>query len=174
VSSSPAPAPGKQEPAPGKQEPAPGKQEPAAGKQEPGPDDNALVEARPRPALDLVLRIAGVVISVVAAFFSGVLEVFGTQLRIGGIPIGVSILAAVIVNPAIAWFAYTSVARRWALAPPWIVWTAFMLIATGYRTREGDYLVAGDDWIALATVLLGSLAFAGYAYRMILNRPATR
>ena len=150
--------------------PAPGKQEhPTAA-----PDGTAPVEERARPALELVLRIAGVVISVVAAFCSGVLEVFGTPLRAGGIPLGVSILAAVIVNPAIAWFAYTAVGRRWAVAPPWLVWTAFMLFATGYRTSEGDYLVAGDDWIALATVLLGSLAFAGYAYRMILNRPATR
>ena len=127
-------------------------------------------EKPPSPALELTVRVAGVVISVLAAFCSAVLEVFGTQLRLGGIPVGVSVLAALVVNPAIAWFAATTVGRLWAVGPPWVVWTGWMLFATGYRTPEGDYLVAGDDWIALATVLLGSLAFAGYAYRMILRR----
>ena len=127
-------------------------------------------EKPPSPALELTVRVAGVVISVLAAFLSGVLEVFGTQLRLGGVPAGVSVVAALVVNPAIAWFAVTTVGRLWAVGPPWIVWTAWMLFATGYRTPEGDYLVAGDDWIALATVLLGSLAFAVYAYRVILRR----
>ena len=124
----------------------------------------------PSPALVATIRVAGVVISVLAAFCSGVLEVFGTQLRLGGVLIGVSVLAALLVNPAIAWFAVTTAGRLWAVGPPWMVWTGWMLFVTGYRTAEGDYLVAGDDWIALATVLLGSLAFAGYAYRMILRR----
>jgi hypothetical protein len=45
-----------------------------------------------------------------------------------------------------------------------------MLIAAGVRTSEGDYLVSGDNWVALVMILLGSLTFAVYAYRMIMKR----
>jgi hypothetical protein len=120
--------------------------------------------------LDLIIRVAGWIISILAAILSGVLELFFTQLRVFGVPIGVSILMALVANPAIAWFAVTTTGKRSALAPPWIIWTIMMLFATGYRTAEGDYLVGGNDWVALVMILVGSLAFAVYSYRMILAR----
>jgi len=126
-------------------------------------------QREPSRALDVALRVAGVVISIVAAICTALLELFASPLRLAGFPIGVSIIFALVANPAIAWFAVTATGRRWALAPPWIIWTVIMLFATGYRTPEGDYLVMGDDWVALLTVLLGSLAWALYAYRMILG-----
>jgi hypothetical protein len=126
------------------------------------PDDD-------RP-LDLIIRVAGWIISIVAVILTGVLELFCTPVRAFGVPIGVSILMALVANPAIAWFAVTTTGRRSALAPPWIIWTIMMLFATGYRTAEGDYLVAGNDWVALVMILVGSLAFAVYSYRMILTR----
>lgn len=122
-----------------------------------------------RRGLDRTIRIAGVVISVLAAIVTGALEIFSTQLRIGGVLVGVSILAALVANPAIAWFAVTTTGRRWALGPPWIVWTIVMLGAAGIRTDEGDYLISGSDWVALVMILVGSLAFAVYSYRMILS-----
>jgi hypothetical protein len=129
------------------------------------PDDD-------RP-LDLLIRVAGWIISIVAVILTGVLELFFTPLRVHGVPIGVSILMALVANPAIAWFAVTTTGRRSALAPPWIIWTILMLFATGYRTAEGDYLVSGNDWVALVMILVGSLAFAVYSYRMILvGRPS--
>lgn len=125
-----------------------------------------------RGGLDVTIRIAGVVISVLAAIVTAALEIFSTQLRIGGVPVGLSILAALVANPAIAWFAVTTTGRRWALGPPWIVWTIVMFGAAGMRTDEGDYLLSGNDWVALVMILVGSLAFAVYSYRMILrSRP---
>jgi hypothetical protein len=121
-------------------------------------------------ALDLLIRVAGWVLSIVAVVLSGLLELFFTPLRAFGVPIGVSILMAAVANPAIAWFAVTTTRRRSGLAPAWIIWTIMMLFATGYRTSEGDYLVGGTDWVALVMVLVGSLAFAVYAYKMILTR----
>jgi hypothetical protein len=125
-----------------------------------------------RRALELTIRVAGVVISILAAILSGALELFFTELRIGGVLVGVSIVMALVANPAIAWFAVTTTGRRWALGPPWIVWTIMMLGAAGIRTDEGDYLIAGNDWVALVMILVGSLAFAVYSYRMILRRPS--
>ena len=57
------------------------------------------------------------------------------------------------------------------MAPPWAVWTGIMFFAAGIRSTEGDYLISGDNWVALVMILTGSLAFAGWTYRMILRRP---
>jgi uncharacterized membrane protein len=126
---------------------------------------------RERRALERAIRIAGLVIAILAVILSGLLELFFTTLRVGGFPIGVSILMAVVANTAIAWFAVTTTGRRWALGPPWALWTLMMLFAAGVRTNEGDYLLGGNDYVALVMILLGSLTFAVYSYRMILKRP---
>jgi hypothetical protein len=126
---------------------------------------------RERRALERAIRIAGLVIAILAAILSGLLELFFTTLRVGGFPIGVSILMAVVANTAIAWFAVTTTGRRWALGPPWALWTLMMLFAAGVRTNEGDYLLGGNDYVALVMILLGSLTFAVYSYRMILKSP---
>ena len=134
--------------------------------------DPGAEDAPPKPpsrAVELTVRVAGCVISVLAALFSGVLELFFASWRVGGYLTGASAVAAVLMNLAISWFAYRTVGRRWAIAPPWVVWTAVMFIAAGVRTSEGDHLLAGDNWVGLIMILLGSLAFAIYAYRMILT-----
>ncbi|WP_067508311.1 hypothetical protein [Actinoplanes sp. TFC3] len=127
---------------------------------------------RPNPRLDGFLRIAGVVVSLIATVFSAALELLMTPLRISGVPIGVAVLVAIVANWAIAWFATSLVGRRWAIAPPWGAWTLIMFFAAGTRTPEGDYLVSGNDWIALVMILAGSLTFAVYTYRAILKRPS--
>lgn len=131
-----------------------------------------------------VIVAGGVVISVLAAFVTGVLEILLTTLRAGdlrtiwrgdaigsggGPLIGLAVLIAVVANYAIAWFAVSTTGKRWALGPPWALWTLMMLFAAGGRTGEGDYLISGDDWVALVMILVGSLTFAMYSYRMILK-----
>jgi hypothetical protein len=127
----------------------------------------------PGKALDTLIKVFGVLIAVVAAILSGLLEIFLSPLRAGGFPLCVSVVIAVIGNYAIGWFAHTTVGRRWAVAPPWAVWTALMLFAAGMRTDEGDYLLFGDNWVAMAMILVGSLTYAIFAYRMILKPLAT-
>jgi hypothetical protein len=126
-------------------------------------------QRRDNHALDVLIKVSGVVVAVVAAVLSGLLEIVLAPLRAAGVPLGVAVVAAVVGNYAIAWFAHTTVGRRWAVAPPWVIWTALMLFAAGVRTDEGDYLISGDDWVALVMILVGSLTFAVYAYRMILK-----
>ena len=118
-----------------------------------------------------LLRIAGLAVAITATVVTAVAELYLTPLRLGGVPIGVAVVFAGLANWAIAWFAETTTLRRWSVGPPWALWTLAMLIAAGVRTTEGDYLLSGDDWIALVMILVGSLAFAVYAYRMILHRP---
>ncbi len=130
-----------------------------------------LPPAPPSRELELTLRIAGVVIAVLATVLTAFLELFLSPLRLGGVPTGVAVPAVVLANLAICWFAVTTVGRRWALAPPWAVWTLIMFFAAGTRTTEGDYLISGDDWVALVMILVGSLTFAGYTYKLILRGP---
>lgn len=126
----------------------------------------------PDPRVDLLIRVAGVVVSILATVVTAVVEFYLTPLRIGGVPIGVAVLFAAAANWGLAWFAVTTVRRRWALAPPWALWTSIMVFAAGVRTTEGDYLLGGNDWVALVMILVGSLSFAVYAYRLILTRPS--
>jgi hypothetical protein len=100
---------------------------------------------------------------------TGLLELDFAPLRLGGSLIGLAALACVPINLAIAWFAVRTVGRRWAVGPPWAAWTALMFVAVGVRTTEGDYLLAPDNWVGLVLILLGSLAFALFAYRLILR-----
>lgn len=129
---------------------------------------------RARPGLDLVLRVAGVVISLVATVLTAVLELFLSPLRIGGVQIWVAVLVAAAANWAICWFAVTATGRRWAVAPPWALWTLIMFLAGGYATPEGDRLIDGNDMVALVMILAGSVAFATYTYRTILRSPPPR
>jgi hypothetical protein len=129
-------------------------------------------EQAPGRALDVLIKVCGVVVAVAAALLSGLLELFLTPLRAGGVPLCVAVPAAVLGNYAIAWFAFTTVGRRWALGPPWVLWTVLMLFAAGARTAEGDYLLSGDNWVALVMILAGSLTYAVFAYRLILRHGA--
>jgi hypothetical protein len=118
-----------------------------------------------------LLAVAGLVIALLAALFSGILEIFLTPLRVGGFPIGVAVPVAVVANVAIAWFAVTTTGRKRAIGAPWLLWTVLMFFAAGAKRAEGDYLINGNDWVALIMILAGSLAFAVYTYRSILRRP---
>ncbi|GAB3143403.1 hypothetical protein GCM10027290_19650 [Micromonospora sonneratiae] len=119
------------------------------------------------PALDLTLRVAGGLLSVVGAVLTGVLELLLSTLRVGGYLIGVSAVIAVLANVALSWFAYRTVGRKAAVALPALIWFVLMMVAAG-GTDEGDILLAGDNWVALALIVAGSMAFAVMAFRLIL------
>lgn len=127
-------------------------------------------EPPPPPADSALIRATGLVVTVVATLVTAVVELYLTPLRIAGVPIGASVLFAVAVNWVLAWFVLHTTRRRWAVGVPWVLWTVIMLFAAGARTTEGDYLLGGDDWIALVMILVGSLSFAVFAYRMILGK----
>jgi len=134
---------------------------------------------------DRLIRVGGVTVAVVAALVTGLLEIFLSTLRAGdvvsiwrGDAIGsgggpllwLAVPLSVVFNWAIAWFAVSTTRRRWSLAPPWALWTLLMLFAAGVRSDEGDYLLGGENWVALVTILAGSLTYAVYSYRLILKR----
>ena len=165
---------------------------PSAGGAAAGDRDAAVAGPGQTPAprapwagWETVVGVAGLVVAVVASFVSGVFELLLTTLRAGDLAslwrgdaigsgggplLGVSILLAGVLNYAVAWFAVSTTRRRWAVGPPWALWTLLMLFAAGVRTSEGDYLLGGENWVALVMILVGSLTYAVYSYRLILKR----
>ena len=125
---------------------------------------------RLRRTLDLTLRLVGAVVAVAGAVLTAVLELLLATVRVGGALIGVSALLAVLANVALSWFANYAVGRRWAVALPALTWFALMIVAAGGRA-EGDILLAGDNWVGLALIVAGSMAFAVMAFRAILSVP---
>lgn len=116
--------------------------------------------------LDIVLRTVGAVVAVLAALVTAALELILSTLRVGGTLIGVAALVAIGFNVLLAWFAYTVVGRKWAVALPALSWFAVILAAAG-GTTEGDIGLAGNNWVGPAIAILGSLAFAAATVRMI-------
>lgn len=122
--------------------------------------------ARPRRGVDLVLRVLGGVVSVVATLVTVALELLLAPLRIGGQLVGVSVLLAVVANLALGWFAPRVVGARWALALPFVTWFGTMAVIAAGRP-EGDILLA-NTWVGYATVFGGVTVFAVQAFRMVL------
>jgi hypothetical protein len=168
-------------------EPGPAEGEPQPAVPVPG-DDAPSSLSEPRPpwrGWEPIIRTAGLVIAILASFVSGAFELLLSTLRAGDVAavwrgdaigsgggplIGVAIVLAAVLNYGIARFAVNTTGRRWALGPPWALWTLMMLFAAGVRTDEGDHLLAGNNWVALVMILVGSLSYAVYSYRMILAR----
>ena len=125
----------------------------------------------PPPWVDRVLRLLGGLFTVLMALLTGLLELYLAPLRVGGVLIGAAALVVIPVNVFLAWYARRAIGTRFAFAWPWITWTLLMFVAAGVRTDEGDQLIAGDNWVGMVLILTGSIAFAAYAYRIVLNPP---
>ncbi|MFC7527857.1 hypothetical protein [Actinoplanes sp. GCM10030250] len=165
--------------------PEPATPEPAT----PEPATEEVVRREPWAGWDVVVRVAGVTVAIVATVVTALIEIELSALRVGGFAelfagrspwtgsgaaVPLAILVAVGANLLISWFAVTTTGRRWALGPPWALWTLLMLAAAGTRTAEGDYLIGGKNWVAVVMILVGSLTFAVYSYRMILKSAPPR
>jgi hypothetical protein len=128
----------------------------------------ASVRARGRPVwLDPAVRITGFVVSLGLAAVTGLYEAFLSGLHVGQTRLPVAAVLAVGFNLGLVWFTYQVTGRRIAMAGPATVWTVVMVVAST-RTTEGDLVLTSSNWVALGTMLAGSVAFAAAAYRLIL------
>jgi hypothetical protein len=111
-----------------------------------------------RGVADIGLAVAGLALSVVLAVGSAIWEAFATSLHIGDFRAPWAILAAVLGNLFLVWFARTTIARRWAVLVPAAAWTATM-VAFALGGRGGDVLLP-NTWVGYLTFLGGLAAFA--------------
>ncbi|MGI8652015.1 MAG: hypothetical protein ACR2I7_04385 [Geodermatophilaceae bacterium] len=105
----------------------------------------------------------------VAAVQLAVLECFFLPLRIGSVPVPLSIPVAVLVNAGLPALAYRLTASRAVAAFPVVVWIAVVIVASVPRP-EGDVIVTGTGR-GIAFLILGAVAGA-YAVGRLLALPS--
>jgi hypothetical protein len=116
------------------------------------------------------------VLAVVLATWLTLVEVFWLPWRVGGVPVPVSLLAAVAGNLLLVDFARRMSGSRLVAVLPAVVW---LVIAVGASMRrpEGDLLLPGGDAVTstlnLGFLLLGVVA-AAFAVGRTLGTPRVR
>lgn len=130
------------------------------------PPDNA----RSRETL---VRLGGGVLVVWLAVVAAVCEAFLVPLRVAGVRVPIALLLAVVGNLALPWLARWLSRSRVMTMLPALLWFLVILVLAG-GTTEGDVVLAGSDWVALALLLAGSAAAAAGAYFALLGREPQR
>jgi hypothetical protein len=119
---------------------------------------------------EIALRVAGTVVGLLLGFVTALWEIFASPLHAGRIPLPVSPVLAVLTNLALVWFTRRITGRKGLAVLPGVVWFATMVVAAN-RTREGDLLLPGNDYMGLVAILIGGAAWGLAGYRMILVTP---
>lgn len=140
---------------------------PAAGP-DAGPEGQRTAHL-PGGPLDIAITVGGLVLAVLLAVALAVVEAFLAPLRVsdlgftgpgqGNVRIPLALVLALVTNPLLGWFAYTTSGRRFAALLPAGAWCVVWILAAG-RTSEGDLLITNDNWVGLLTLFTGPLAFA--------------
>jgi hypothetical protein len=123
------------------------------------------------------LRLLGwAVLTVAVAGWLTIVEVFWLPLRVAGVPVPVSVLAAVAGNLLLVAAARRLSGSRAVAVLPALVWLAVAL-AGAMRRPEGDLLITGGDAatqvVNLGFLLLGVVA-AAFAVGRALGTPVVR
>jgi hypothetical protein len=117
------------------------------------------------------------VAAVVVAAWLALVEVFWLPLRVGGVPVPVSLVAAVFGNVVLADTARRLSGSRLVGVLPAVVWLGIAL-AAGSRRPEGDLLIVGGDAVTqllnLGFLLVGVIAAAFAVGRVLGGPPVSR
>ena len=130
----------------------------------------------PRSRLSSGLAVAaGAVAMVVVAAWLAVVEVFWLPLRVAGVLVPISVVAAVVGNLLLVRLALRLTGSRGVAALPALTWGAVVLAAMG-RRPEGDLILSGGGTlgaVSLAFLLLG-VTSAALAVGGALGSPSRR
>ena len=124
------------------------------------------------------LQLAGwAVATVVVAGWLALVEVFWLPWRVGGVPVPVSLVAAVVGNVLLVDAARRLSGSRLVAVLPALVWLGVAL-AAGSRRPEGDLLLPGGDAVTqlvnLGFLLLGVVSAAFAVGRVLAGPPLSR
>jgi len=103
-------------------------------------------------------RALGGVLVGLGAVELGVLECFLVPFRIGGTPVPLALLLALVGNVVLTRLMYRVTAHRLATAVPVVAWL-LLVLALAARTDEGDLVVPGT-WPGLLFLFGGTIAGA--------------
>jgi hypothetical protein len=116
--------------------------------------------------------IAGTVVGVALGFVTAVYEVYLTPLRLssaGHARVPLAVLVAIVANAGLVFFTRMVTGRVGPALLPGVAWIVVML-AAGNETSDGDLLITGNNWVGLATILCGAVAWAVAGYIVIVRR----
>jgi Family of unknown function (DUF6113) len=109
--------------------------------------------------LDPALRLAAVVVAAGLGAVTGVYEALLSSLYWHNDRVPLSPVLALLVNPLLVQIAYRGTGRLVAALAPAVPWMVVMVLAAD-RTAEGDLIFTGDNWVGVATLFVGAIAFA--------------
>ena len=119
------------------------------------------------------LQLAGWAVAfVVLAAWLALVEVFWLPWRVGGVPVPVSVVAAVAGNLLLAAPAAPLTGSRLAAVLPAVVWLV-IAVGAGLRRPEGDLLLVGGGVLGFVSMafLLGGVVAAAFAVGKVLTAP---
>ena len=124
------------------------------------------------------LQLAGwALTAVLVAGWFALVEVFWLPWRVGGVPVPVSLVAAVVGNLLLVDAARRLSGSRLVAVLPALVWLGVALVAAS-RRPEGDLLLPGGDAVTqvvnLGFLLLGVVAAAFAVGRVLGGPPVSR
>ena len=140
--------------------------EPAAATASPEPAPGGAGGSPWAARLNRAIGIVGFVVALLLAALSALFEALLTPLYWGETRFPLALPLAVLGNAALAWFTVTVTGRRLAAAGPAVVWTALMVVASS-RTTEGDLVLTGNNWVGVATMLVGTVTFGVAGFLLV-------
>jgi hypothetical protein len=126
--------------------------------------------------VNAVRTLGWAVLAAAVAFWLAAVEVFWLPLRIGPVPVPLSVVGAVAGNLLLVAWAHRLSGSRLVAGVPVAVW---LVVAVGASVRrpEGDLVITGEtaaaQVVGLAFLLLGVLA-GSFAVGRALSRPVRR
>jgi hypothetical protein len=124
----------------------------------------------------LARRVGGGAVAIAAAAWLAVVEVFWLPLRVAGVLVPVSVVAAVVGNLLLVGLALRLSGSRLVAALPALTWGA-VVVAAMDRRPEGDLILTGTGALGavdLAFLLLGLAAAAVAVGRTLGTSPPDR
>ena len=120
----------------------------------------------------MIRRLGAALLVTVLAAWLALVEVFWLPLRVFGVPVPVSVVAAVVGNLLLVGLAARLTGSRLGAVLPAVVW---LVIAVGASLRrpEGDLLVVGGGVLGVFSTafLLGGVVAAAFAVGKVLAAP---
>ena len=120
----------------------------------------------------MIRRLGGALLVTMLAAWLALVEVFWLPLRVFGVPVPVSVVAAVVGNLLLVGLAARLTGSRLGAVLPAVVWLV-VAVGASLRRPEGDLLLTGGGvlgFLSLAFLLAGVVA-AAFAVGKVLAAP---
>jgi hypothetical protein len=117
-----------------------------------------------------VIRFGWLALGLWAAVLLALLGGFLTPFRIGSVLVPVSLVLVIVGNWLLVRLTYLATGSVGLSLLPALAWL-LVTLALSRRTTEGDLVLAGNNWVANVYIIVGCVAAALPAYRLINPRP---